>query len=378
MHRMLLGLTLVLAGCAHDDAGLAGWPTTVDGAAADPADATPDLAPSPEIAGVRAIQAATVRAGLPAPGPSTAPSTPAPTWIPRPDVAMAASRPDVLVVWTGGHGYRSGDGGRSWTPLALPNDEWATVLAADGTLVSFGDGRIVLDAADRGRREIAPPDGMTPHTVLVAGSWLVVVDRTWPQRVAWARLDRAPLAWRRARGLEEGVGSYLQVVDTTADHVDLLDVEVNTCGSSDGIDWQRIVRLDARGLRVRPWSNPALETRGGWAPGAHGWLYTLEARGVVAYRDGRLVTRIGGRRVDPPGYVYEAFASAVSDGGGLVAVYDGRLVRLAGARLRVLAAEVPDGFEVRAAADDGTVLGIQDHAVLRFTAARGFEPVAVP
>lgn len=169
---------------------------------------------------------------------------------------------------------------------------------------------------------------------------------------------------------EAMVGSVALGIDAHGEVV-LTDVEVNTCGSSDRVDWLRVGHV-ARGATEVAWASLRLPSDEGGAllrPGVFGWAYGVTARGTVWARSADESRAVSGLET---GAAYEPIEVA-TNGRITLALWHGTLVQLRGARAIVLDADAGD---VAALAVDarGRALAVDaSGALVRFRRGRGWE-----
>ncbi|MEZ4386924.1 MAG: FlgD immunoglobulin-like domain containing protein [Candidatus Krumholzibacteriia bacterium] len=148
------------------------------------------------------------------------------TWTVLPDLLdVLAVDASVVVAVGGGAGvYRSGDGGLTWTAVAVPHQERLNDLAlVAGRLIAVGDGGVVLASADQGLGWTAlgsPGDGLlggqhwfdAQHGLVTAGAfpfWEGFAARTDDGGLTWQPLAEVDALAMRAVGFVDAQTGFL-------------------------------------------------------------------------------------------------------------------------------------------------------------------------
>jgi hypothetical protein len=273
----------------------------------------------------------------PAPVASVPPTVSDPCTAARVTSVDAAASADRLLVSTPERQFVTDLDARVLHEVVLPPGADEPMLAPDGAVYAFGDGYVA---------ELAP-DGLfttLPAPPIEALRFAVSAEHV----IAWGAGGLA--AWPRAGGgwgvrhasdaFEYGYGGDT-VVDVGGGRVVLLAVDVNTCGSTDRLEWQHVYAGRPPALRRVAWPDEDMEYAGWWTLGAGGWLYTVERGRVTAHRAARTVRGIAVPHA-APGDGIDGLTRAATNGRVTFAILDASLLRLDGPRATVVAA-VPRG-----------------------------------
>lgn len=263
------------------------------------------------------------------------------------------------------------DGGATWRTLhrvVAPDAFGHAALGADGTLFALhGD---VLDVVRGGTvTSHRVPDALR---VAVSGSVVAVLraaavdvsgdgGATFVTRALPAPCEDCPVELQGMIDFTIAGGSPF-VVDTSID----------TCGSSDLIEWQRLVQIGSAGFQ-RPLAIPPADYAVRWHFGAYGWLYgTTYAGRLLA------VSAAGATAVDAVGplAVTEQIAVAHNDR-VTVAMIGTTLLELVGANARVLDAHAKPGDRLAVDGDDRPLVS-DGEELWRFSRVTGWMKLALP
>ena len=154
--------------------------------------------------------------------------------------------------------------------------------------------------------------------------------------------------------------------------IDVLDLEINTCGSYDRIDWQRHFHAEPGGpLREGPLPDDA----GILHLGGHGWLYGQDDGRLLAVAQRHTTVIPGYRNVDHP----TAPIQVATNFRVTVAIFGRDLISLDGPRARVLDHSVPDHVsEVALDARGRVLIATWDGPTFRWSRRDGWREVASP
>ncbi len=152
----------------------------------------------------------------------------------------------------------------------------------------------------------------------------------------------------------------------------LVDTSINTCGSSDLLEWQRLVQVGASTFQ-RTLPIPREDYAAHWHFGAYGWMYgsTYAGRVMAVSAAGAVpVTGIG------PVGITESMVVA-HDGRVTVAKIGASLVELSGATARVLDAHAKPGDFLAVDGDDRPLVS-DGKELWRFSRITGWIKLALP
>lgn len=312
--------------------------------------------------------------------------------------AAHEDREGPIAVWSATELAVSRNDGASFTTLAMP------VTNVRRVLVERSGALLVLGGTAGGEQALLTrvhPDGaLEPIEVpgwisaIETGGDVLVGLMPYEGSVVISR-SRGPLAtyrlpplFDRAACTEDGAADAAALAECLAERsistdasvaVDrdgtahVVDVEVNTCGSSDRLEWARTITVhpdgharDAR-LRITP-VDPVYPTR--WTAAWRGWSYALAS-------DGRLASLVAGRTRVLEGARGEASpggtALATVGNGAITLAQVGRgVVRLDGDRARVLVTLEGDA-DLADVDARGRVLALSADALRRWSRRSGWE-----
>lgn len=151
----------------------------------------------------------------------------------------------------------------------------------------------------------------------------------------------------------------------------MVDVEINTCGSSDRLEWQRWMHAP----RGRPFTQRDIvlsrdDYAASWRIGAFGWAYG------VSYADRVVATSGDVARVVAPA-ASRGYPTLAQNGRSTIVLAAPGLLQVEGARSRVLDA-APPGIEDLALDVRGRPLAIVEGTLRRFRRRTGWEVVFGP
>ena len=278
----------------------------------------------------------------------------------------------TIAAWTGGAVHLSRDGGARFGPVPAPEHFSALAIGAGGLLY-------MVDSASG--LHVLRPDGSTvrrpfpyanPGALAVRGSRLAALaEGPDGGRVLVTSVDGG----RRFR-LERDVDWSTQLFVEEDGVFHTVDVEVNTCTSSDILEW---IYRDTAPEIGRPSTRASYSLEQvAWAtrfyPGAHGWLYAWDqrSRGLLAVTPSKALP-VRGFHSTTPGWVELQVAS---NGRITLAAVDGRLLSLEGSRAIVLDRHLPSGLSGLVVDPEGRALALREHGgdveVLRFSRRSGW------
>lgn len=293
----------------------------------------------------------------------------------------ASRRTPVIAVWSADTVWISRDDGASFAEVLGPPAGTSRIVGAalddDGTLlVAWQDARgdaIVELARPGGARSGVPARGV--RAVAAGGGTRAVLGEdallVAGARGAWTTLPHAAAC----PDCDAMVSSAALAVDSHGEVV-LTDVEINTCGSSDLLLWQRTGRARPGETSVR-WAASALPAHAGGAtmrPGVFGWSYGVTIDGTIWARS---ATRVAPLTALGRGGGYEPLDLA-TNGRITLLLWQGRLLRLRGSRVIELDDDVGDvlGLAVDAR---GRALAIDaEGGLVRFSRRGGWARVLAP
>lgn len=319
-----------------------------------------------------------------------------------------------LVVFSDSELFVSRDDGATFVPMAAPVPHVRDVaIERDGTLVVLGG----TDAGEETRLARVHADGsISPmrvsswvSAIAVGGDVLAatmpyesaiglarvggeLVPHPTPPSFGTAACAHAPGsdACAEARVLSTDASLFVDRDGTS--HV--VDVEVNTCGSSDILDWARVLLVEPSGaMRVRALFHPRPDASGAlervvavplgiavyptrWTAGPHGWAYALTEDGALAALGRsaaapRVLPRAPG--LPTPDALEGGEPLALPSNGALTVTQLGSvLVQLDGLRARVLADDIPADARVADVDARGRVLAVGPRALHRWSRRNGW------
>lgn len=286
-----------------------------------------------------------------------------------------------VVVWSDDEARVSADDGARFVPLALPPSKGGIVRAAitsSGAVAvarsaSVKEGwasEVVVVRPDGGTRTIdLTADGGTTHgddrvVVALDDDLVVMSDR----RVSWSQDGGRTFDAASIPTSAPPLAEWYDVTRTSAGLL-FVDVEIDTCGSSDVLQWQRLLQLGPRA--TTPTSAPLVTQPfqvSRWRFGAFGWLYATTGAGELVARGGGGVAKVVGAPAE----------------GGLLVGHNGRttlalrgatLMELGGGTATTLHAQAPR-LEDLAVDASGRALGVDARgAVVRFSRRTGWSTV---
>lgn len=280
--------------------------------------------------------------------------------------------PDALVVWTDHSVHLTRDGGLRWQDWSFAAGVDTAALGRLGSLFVVSDGRLETLTARGERRSTELP---------FAGGSDLVVQRGFAMfgyegGVSMLHTSQNGRDWRS----EETDQEYYRYLDLRSDgSLEILGVEVNTCSSSDTLQYiERRTRPPGEVDFVR--GRYPIGRSGGatvFQPGAHGAVYAFDrlTRHVVTTAPSA-VERVGhafpGRSPDT---LFVHHNRRIT-----LALFAGMLLRLEGRQRRTLSSEAPeavsqlvvDGRGRALASTSDWVEQVQERAVFRFERASGW------
>lgn len=288
----------------------------------------------------------------------------------------ASRRPDgAVLVWNDREAWLSADGVRPFRRVA---DGGRPIL--DGAVGDDGSWSLVRDEdGENNTVEVhTASGGVRRHSLPYVGR--VVMGGSTIAAANGAELHVSTNRGRRFVVREvPGPWGGGSVLSSWASDFDVMtsgvlvatDTEINTCGSSDRLEWMRRLRVRTDGvveqihIALSP-TDYAAEFR----VGAHGWLYGVSyANRLLAHgpRDAKPVRGIG--RVSPD-------ARIAHNGRITLALDDGALLRLSGARARRLGDGL-DGALDLAVDGRGRALALTADGIYRWSRRDGWRPLPV-
>jgi hypothetical protein len=293
-------------------------------------------------------------------------------------VAASSGEDGPVLVWNETTAYRSADGSLPferisedegaavWDGAIESDGSWALIRSPDEstTFVEIGSAsgavrRVPLDGA----RALA----MRSSVLAVRSEAAVHVSK---DRGLTFETAAAPPPFA---GVGPMFGTWHNDLDVTlGGDVIVSDLEINTCGSSDRLEWMRVLRVAGPALVPHDIVLAQADYAASFQIGAHGWLYGGSyADRLVAYGDGR-GSPIQGLRGTADGPTLIA-----NNGRVTLAIDGGTLAALHGRSARVLARDVPEISHL-AVDGRGRALAITARGLERFRRGRGFELVVAP
>jgi hypothetical protein len=167
------------------------------------------------------------------------------------------------------------------------------------------------------------------------------------------------------------LGAGIDLAVTARGTVIIADTEINTCGSSDLLEWMRVLRLEGDRFVA---TGIVMPTEADYAAsfhvGAHGWLYGVSyAHRLIAWGDG------GATAIHAIPFADQWPVLAADNGALTLAIVGRDLVELRATRARVLTSDVRDHISDLAVDGRGRALVVTDRGLERFSRARGWELV---
>lgn len=252
-------------------------------------------------------------------------------------VALHADRGESIVVWTESSVHTSHDGGTTWNDWSVPGGVATAALGRLGSTFVVSEAQLLTFTRGGASRRRALPFAGANGLVVHHGFAMYAETPSGEEVLATSADGRR---WQ-TRTTDYEYHRYLSIDERGA--IDELAVEMNTCGSSDRLQYveRRIGRPEA-GFRRGRYSIVGA----GWAthfqPGAHGHVYAFDPLGGHI-----VVSRPGG--LEQVGAAFPARSGARLLAGHnrriTLAVFGDRLLRLEGSRRRTLDTSVPEGAD---------------------------------
>ena len=293
--------------------------------------------------------------------------------------ALAAAAPEKIaavpahggriVVLDGGVAYASDDQGASFHSLHPGTDIFDIALGADGTLYALdGD---VLDVVRRGTTSTHPEPNA--KRVAVSGSIVAVLR---PDAIDLSVDGGATFTTRAlpppCPGCFDDWGGSIDLTVAGGSPF-VVDTSINTCTSSDFLEWQRLVQIAPRATFQRSLPIAPSDFAATWQFGAFGWMYGVTyANRLVAVSSAGAEPVRGVASVTPTDRLLVA-----SNGRTTIASLGSSLLELGGATARVLDAHAR-AATLLAVDGDGRPLVYDDKNLWRFSRVTGWTKLALP